>query len=186
MTPSESLQVSITGDIWWGGFTAELAITNTSDQTLESWTLSSTSPHQLDPNAWGVALESERLENGLTRYTLTGTDWGSRIAAGATIKVGFNGTQGIELGRDGDLTEGMLFSESGLAFSDNSTSDSGSTMSMDETSTAEASTSEASMGTADMNTAGHDHSTHQHTAAAGPYTDINSWGSFHGSNHNST
>ena len=107
MTPSESLQVSIGGDIWWGGFTADLAMTNSSDQALEDWTISFTSRHQLDPNAWGVALESESLDNGLTRYTLTGTDWGSRIPAGATINVGFNGTQGSELGRDGSLTEQM-------------------------------------------------------------------------------
>ena len=206
MTPSESLQVSIGGDIWWGGFTAELSLTNTSDQALEGWSLSFTSPHQLDPNAWGVALESEGLGNGLTLYTLTGTDWGSRIAAGATIKVGFNGTQGIELGRDGALTEEMLFSESGLAVGDTSKTDSGSTMSMDEASTGDVATSEPSMGigsmgetsmgetsmgetsmdAADMNGhAGHNHATHQHTTAAGPYTDINSWGSFHGSNHNS-
>ena len=97
MTPSESLQVSIGGDIWWGGFTADLAITNSSDQALKDWSISFTSRHQLDPNAWGVSLESESLENGLTRYTLTGADWGSGIAAGETINVGFNGTQGLSL-----------------------------------------------------------------------------------------
>ena len=216
MTPSESLQVSIGGDIWWGGFTAALAITNISDQALESWSISFTSPHQLDPNAWGVALESERLDNGLTRYTLTGSGWGSRIPAGETVNVGFNGTQGTDLGRDGDLTEGMLFSETSLVFSDNSNSDSGSNMSMDETSTGvtpsgemsngempnsetsmgETSMGETSMAASDMDAAGmdaagmdghagHDHAMHQHAAAEGPYTDINSWGSFHDSNHNS-
>ncbi|KZR86111.1 cellulose binding domain-containing protein [Synechococcus sp. MIT S9504] len=226
MTSSESLQVSIGGDIWWGGFTAALAVTNISDQALESWSISFTSPHQLDPNAWGVALESEQLDNGLTRYTLSGTGWGSRIPAGETINVGFNGAQGTDLGRDGNLTEGMLFSATGLAFSDSSNADSGSSMSMDEASTAETSTTETStaetsnggmangetsisetfigempMGEASMAAsssnaadmdaagmgghAGHDHAMHQHAAAEGAYTDINSWGSFHGSNHNS-
>jgi endoglucanase len=178
MTPSESLQVSIGGDIWWGGFTADLAITNTSDQALEGWTINFTSPHQLDPNAWGVAVESESLDNGLTRYTLQGADWGSRIPAGGTIKVGFNGTQGSDLGRNGNLTEGMLVSEAGM---DTSTS----------TSTSTDSTPASAMGDMAMEASemaghdNHDHSMHQHAAAEGPYTDINSWGSFHGSNHNS-
>ena len=180
MTPSESLQVSIGGDIWWGGFTADLAITNSSDQALEDWTISFTSRHQLDPNAWGVALESETLDNGLTRYTLKGADWGSRIPAGATINVGFNGTQGSDLGRDGSLTKQMLVSETGL---NTSTSTSTST---DSNPDAAMTTAEMSMNAAGMDDhAGHDHSMHQHAASAGAYTDINSWGNFHSSNHNS-
>ena len=108
MTPSESLQVSIGGDIWWGGFTADLAMTNSSDQALEDWTISFTSRHQLDPNAWGVALESESLDNGLTRYTLTGADWGPSISAGQSMTVGFNALAGTDLGRSGALSEAML------------------------------------------------------------------------------
>ena len=174
MTPSESLQVSIGGDIWWGGFTANLAMTNSSNQALEDWTISFVSRHQLDSNAWGVAIESESLDNGLIRYTLTGADWGSRIPAGATINVGFNGTQGSDLGRDGILTEQMLVSEAGLSTSADSNRD--SAMAMDV----------MSMNAAGMDDhAGHDHSMHQHAASSGAYTDINSWGSFHGSNHNS-
>ena len=176
MTPSESLQVSIGGDIWWGGFTADLAITNSSDQALEDWTISFTSRHQLDPNAWGVALESETLDNGLTRYTLKGADWGSRIPAGATINVGFNGTQGSDLGRDGSLTKQMLVSETGLNTSTSTDSNPDAAMT----------TAEMSMNAAGMDDhAGHDHSMHQHAASAGAYTDINSWGNFHSSNHNS-
>ena len=176
MTPSESLQVSIGGDIWWGGFTADLAITNSSDQALEDWTISFTSRHQLDRNAWGVALESESLENGLTRYTLTGADWGSRIPAGATINVGFNGTQGSELGRDGSLTEQMLVSEAG--WNTNTSTDTNPDYAM--------TMAEMSMNAAGMDDhAGHDHSMHQHAASAGAYRDINSWGNFHDSNHNS-
>ena len=193
MTPSESLQVSIGGDIWWGGFTADLAITNTSDQALEGWTINFTSPHQLDPNAWGVAVESESLDNGLMRYTLQGADWGSRIPAGGTIRVGFNGTQGSDLGRDGNLTEGMLVSEAGLDSSGSSSTDPNpdstltmAGMAMNETSMGGSSMGEMSMNAAEMDDhAGNNHSMHQHAASAGTYTDINSWGSFHGSKHNS-
>ena len=174
MTPSESLQVSIGGDIWWGGFTADLAITNTSDQTLEDWAINFTSQHQLDPQAWGVALESEPLKNGLTRYSLTGADWGRSIPAGGTINVGFNGKQGSDLGRNGNLTEAMLVSKADLDSSTSTESNPASAM------------GEMVNEAAEM--AGHDshnHSMHQHVAMEGPYTDINSWGSFHGSNHNS-
>ncbi len=187
MTPSESLQVSIGGDIWWGGFTANLAITNASNQALENWNISFTSEHQLDPNAWGVAFESEALGNGLTHYTLTGADWGSRIPAGGTINVGFNGTQGSDLGRDGSLNEQMLVSEAGLNTSTESNPDSAmagipiSATSMNQTSIGEKSMNVAGM----EGHVGNDHSMHQQTASAGGYTDINSWGHFHDSNHNS-
>jgi endoglucanase len=185
MTPSESLQTTVGGDIWWGGFTADLAITNTSDQDLDGWSISFISRHQLDSNAWGVVVDSELLENGLRRYTLTGTGWGSRIPAGETINVGFNGAQGSDLGRNGNLTEGMLISKAGDASSISVESDPATTKTSTET-MATPSMGEMSMDSAEMvNHAGHDHAMQHQAAAEGPYTDINSWGSFHGSNHNS-
>ena len=184
MTPSESLQTTIDGDLWWGGFTADLAITNTSNQDLDGWTISFVSPHQLDPNAWGVSLASESLGNGLTRYTLTGSDWGSRIPAGGTMRVGFNGTQGTDLGREGRLTEQMLIAEAGMTSGSSSTVDVNGSMAMDETSSG----SMGGMSMAATEMLGHDsdqHSMSHHAPLGGTYTDITSWGSFHGSNHNS-
>jgi len=184
MTPSESLQTTIDGDLWWGGFTADLAISNTSNQDLDGWTISFVSPHQLDPNAWGVSLTSESLGNGLTRYTLTGSDWGSRIPAGGTMRVGFNGTQGTDLGREGRLTEQMLIAEAGMTSGSSSTVDVNGSMAMDETSSG----SMGGMSMAATEMLGHDsdqHSMSHHAPLGGTYTDITSWGSFHGSNHNS-
>ena len=188
MAPSESLQTTIGGDLWWGGFTADLAITNTSDQDLDGWTISFISRHQLDPNAWGVALASESLGNGLTRYTLSGSGWGSRIPAGGTVNVGFNGTQGTELGREGSLTAQMLIAEAGLTSSSSTSSnDTASTQSAMRV----AQTSSDSVGGMSMAASGAvDHDSHQHSMSrrsplSGTYTDITSWGSFHGSNHNS-
>ena len=184
MTPSESLQTTIDGDLWWGGFTADLAISNTSNQDLDGWTISFVSPHQLDPNAWGVSLASESLGNGLTRYTLTGSDWGSRIPAGGTMRVGFNGTQGTDLGREGRLTEQMLIAEAGMTSGSSSTVDVNGSMAMDETSSG----SMGGMSMAATEMLGHDsdqHSMSHHAPLGGTYTDITSWGSFHGSNHNS-
>ena len=187
MAPSESLQTTIGGDLWWGGFTADLAITNTSDQDLDGWTISFISRHQLDPNAWGVALASESLGNGLTRYTLSGTGWGSRIPAGGTVNVGFNGTQGTELGREGSLTAQMLIAEGPTSSSSSSSNDTAGTQSAMSV----AQTSSESVGGMSMAARGTvDHDSHQHSMSrrsplSGTYTDITSWGSFHGSNHNS-
>ena len=184
MTPSESLQTTINGDLWWGGFTADLAITNTSTQDLDGWTISFVSPHQLDPSAWGVALAGESLGNGLTRYTLTGSGWGSRIPAGGTVRVGFNGSQGTDLGREGSLTEQMLIAETGVTSDSSSRADVHSSMAMEKTSNE--SIGEMPMATSDnLGDESDQHSISHSTPPRGTYTDITSWGSFHSSNHNS-
>ena len=66
------LSVAVAGDIWWGGFTAELTITNTTGSPLSGWSYSFDSPHQLNSAPWGATLLAEPLDNGLTRYTLSG------------------------------------------------------------------------------------------------------------------
>lgn len=167
MTPSNTLQVSVNGDLWWGGFTAEITVRNASDQPLESWSTSFISAHDLDPEAWGVEITREPIGEGLSRYTLTGTSWGQSIPAGGEIRVGFNGAQSLDLGRDGALTEAMLMAEAPMADS----------VLMDAEAHDEAlggahATEHASM-------------SHGHGHMNGPFTDITTWGSFHGSNHNS-
>ena len=116
MTSTNSLRASISGERWWGGFTAEITLTNTSTQDLSSWSYSFDSPHLLNTAPWGAEISAVLLDNGLTRYTLTGEDWGERIPAGESVTVGFNGTQGTELGNEGELSAAMLFaSDSGEA-----------------------------------------------------------------------
>ena len=167
MTPSNTLQISVNGELWWGGFTAEIAVRNASDQPLESWSTSFISAHDLDPEAWGVELTREPLGEGLSRYTLTGTSWGQSIPAGGEIRVGFNGRQGVDLGRDGALNEAMLIAETPL----------GESVMADADADAHAHAAEHP---AEQVSPSHGHST-----MTGPYTDITTWGSFHGSNHNS-
>ncbi|EAQ70514.1 carbohydrate-binding module family 2-containing protein [Synechococcus sp. RS9909] len=105
---SNLLNVSITGDIWWGGFTAALTITNTSGNQLERWSTSFESAHVIDGSPWGADLERESLADGRFRYTLTGADWGQSLAPGASVTVGFNGHQGVPLGDRGELTAALL------------------------------------------------------------------------------
>ena len=112
MTPSNTLQVTVNGEIWWGGFTAELSVHNPSDQALDNWSIQFISPHALESDGWGVVISTEPLGNGLSRYILTGSSWGQSIPAGGEVRIGFNARQGVDLGQEGTLTESMLMLES--------------------------------------------------------------------------
>jgi endoglucanase len=52
------------------------------------------------------------LGNGISRYTLSGAGWAAALKAGASVSVGFNGSQGSSIGNDGSLTSAQLFSSS--------------------------------------------------------------------------
>ena len=103
LSTSSGLSVAVAGEIWWGGFTAEITITNTTGSALSGWSYSFDSPHQLNSAPWGATLQAEPLDNGLIRYTLSGADWGAEIPAGGSVTVGFNGQQGVDLGVTGSL-----------------------------------------------------------------------------------
>ena len=193
MASTNSLQTSISGDRWWGGFTAEITLTNTSTQDLASWSFSFDSPHLIDAAPWGAEVSAVLLDNGLTRYTLTGKDWGQRIPAGGAVTIGFNGTQGTELGNEGELSAAMLFAsdttEAVMSQANEESADSSDTttnpafeplietppMTSPMESSMASPMSEHGMGNHGMN----------HDSSSGDYIDINIWGSFHGSNHNS-
>jgi Cellulose binding domain. len=102
------LTAAVSGDIWWGGFTAEITITNRSGADLSEWSYVFDSPHQLNSAPWGATLQAEPLDNGLTRYTLSGSSWGANIPAGGSMTVGFNGLQGVDLGVNGALSQDLL------------------------------------------------------------------------------
>ena len=191
-TPS-GLSVAVAGEIWWGGFTAEITITNTSGSALSGWSYSFDSPHQLNSAPWGATLQAEPLNNGLIRYTLSGADWGSEIPAGGSVTVGFNGRQGVDLGVTGSLNQELLMA------SDSASPEVAPQPELqpvvDEpvpAPIAEVSDpvmEEPVMDHGSMDHSGMDHSGHDHGMAAPPssgdYIDITSWGTFHGSNHNS-
>ena len=198
MESTNVLQTSITGDRWWRGFTAAITLTNTSTQDLESWSYSFDSPHLINTSPWGAEISAVRLDNGLTRYTLTGKDWGARIPAGESVSIGFNGTQGTEIGNEGELSAALLFgtdnaispispsNEESAGISDGpsepvlepiiETPPMTSPMEPAMTSAM----AEHGLGDHGMN---HDHSMQQSSESG--FTDINVWGSFHDSNHNS-
>ena len=194
MASTNTLQTSVTGDRWWGGFTADITLTNTSTQDLASWSYSFDSPHLIDTAPWGAEISAVLLDNGLSRYTLTGKDWGERIPAGGSVTIGFNGTQGADLGNEGELSAAMLFaSGSGEAVMSQPSEESAESSNTTTEPMVASAPMESAM-TSPMTQQGmgdlemHQGHTMQPTTVSGSgggFTDINSWGSFHSSNHNS-
>ena len=191
-TPS-GLSVAVAGEIWWGGFTAEITITNTTGSALSGWSYSFESPHQLNSAPWGATLQAEPLDNGLIRYTLSGADWGAAIPAGGSVTVGFNGQQGVDLGVTGSLNQELLMA--GDSTSPEAASQPELQPVVDEPEPAPIVEVDAPvmeepvMDHSPEDHSGMDHSGHDHSMVAPPssgdYIDITSWGTFHGSNHNS-
>ena len=102
------IEVEVQGQLWWGGLTASLAVTNTSDQALEKWGVEFLSDHRFNGEAWGVNVNSQVREGGSYRYEISGVDWGQSIAPGQTIDVGFNALTGITDNVNIPLTEQLL------------------------------------------------------------------------------
>jgi endoglucanase len=198
MPSSDSIQASISGNIWWGGFTAAVTLTNNSSKDLENWSYSFDSPHQINTAPWGAKITSVPLQEGFTRYTLTGENWGERIPSGQSITVGFNGTQGINLGIEGQLTTEDLMMPNASFTEQSDTDEQGPIeISSEEFNTAinNIENSSDSMLTNVMTSNGMEsdegmnHAMHQNGSAHheenSDYIDITSWGTFHSSNHNS-
>ena len=190
MASTNSLQTSITGDRWWGGFTAQITLTNTSTQDLESWSYSFVSPHLINTAPWGAEISAVLLDNGLTRYTLTGEDWGAKIPAGESVTIGFNGTQGTDLGNEGELSAAMLFASDSTDAVMSQPSAESNEESPERTDISTGPAVEmppmtSPMADHDMGANGMHHGHSMPSTSNGEFIDINTWGSFHGSNHNS-
>ena len=208
------LTTAVSGDIWWGGFTAEITITNSSGADLSEWSYVFDSPHQLNSAPWGATLHAEPLDNGLTRYTLSGSSWGANIPAGGSMTVGFNGLQGVDLGVNGALSQDLLMVDvtptSGVGPAPDlaptpapvvesepepvaaepepieviEAVDSAPVVDVLDPVIEEPVMDHGSMDHAEMDHSGMEHGM-AHDSSSGEYTDITSWGTFHGSNHNS-
>ena len=109
---SSDLKVGVSGSLWYRGLTAQITVTNTGASALNSWSLSFETTHVLSGSPWGCTATQTNLGGGVYRTTLTGYGWGAILAAGASVSVGFNATQGISLGENGSLTGPGLFSTS--------------------------------------------------------------------------
>jgi endoglucanase len=114
VSPSNPFTVNVGGNRWWNGFTAELTITNVSGSNLNNWSFSFDTVHKISGSPWGATVQSTDLGGGITRYTVTGSEWAATIAPVSSVKVGFNGSQGTAIGNDGSLNADLLFLGGGL------------------------------------------------------------------------
>ena len=184
------LSMSVGGDLWWEGLTAELTFTNNSNETLTNWTYSFTTDHKIEGIPWGLSISEVPQANGTTKYTLTGADWAQQIPPGGSVIVGFNAKQGKSIGNEGSLTANLLFNEAVNTSSNTTSSHSNHSSEKDtnqpsiESSTTQQPPENSAM--ADM----HDHHMHQgsmhdaHSAhASSNYTLITEWGASNGSQH---
>jgi hypothetical protein len=116
ITSSSDLKVGVSGSVWYEGLTAQINVTNTGASALSAWSLTFDTPHVVSGSPWGCTATQTNLGGGIYRTTLSGIGWGSSLAAGASVSVGFNATQGISLGETGSLTGPGLFSTSSTQF----------------------------------------------------------------------
>lgn len=107
---SPDLKVEVSGSLWYHGLTAQITLSNTGPSALNTWSLTFDTTHVLSGSPWGCTATQTNLGGGVYRTTLNGTGWGASLAAGASVNVGFNATQGISLGDNGNLTGPGLFS----------------------------------------------------------------------------
>ncbi|MDB4730186.1 cellulose binding domain-containing protein, partial [bacterium] len=106
---SDRVSVDVDGELWWGGFTAALAVNNETDAKLEDWNFRFLSTHTISGTPWGCRVETTDLGNGLYEHNVTGNGWAKCIPTGGTVYVGFNGNQGTALGNTGLLDADALF-----------------------------------------------------------------------------
>ena len=58
VSPSPEL-TSAEGQIWWGGLIANLTFTNQSDEVMDDWDFTFTTPHRIQSSQWGLELLEE-------------------------------------------------------------------------------------------------------------------------------
>ncbi len=92
-TGDPTLNLLLGGSTWDGGLTAQLTITNTGAVPLADWSLSFESDVLISGVPWGMTYTVTTLADGHYGYTLTGIDWGSALAAGGSVTVGFTATR---------------------------------------------------------------------------------------------
>ncbi|MDP0495180.1 MAG: glycosyl hydrolase family 18 protein [Verrucomicrobiota bacterium JB024] len=85
---SAALVVTVSSD-WGSGFTASAALTNTTGQALDNWTVSFDWPYTIS-SIWDAQIVSH---TGNT-YTVSSLSWNGALAAGASVSFGFNGSPG--------------------------------------------------------------------------------------------
>ena len=109
---SGPLSLSASGNLYWGGMSGQLTITNTGTTAVEDWQVSFETPHA-DFKSWAGDAQVEQLANGQYRVTLAPADWNGSIGAGSSITVDFNAVSN-GLANSGELTSALFFTDDSI------------------------------------------------------------------------
>ena len=102
-----ALQTSISGNLYWGGMSGILTLSNTSEDALKNWSISFLT-NQPDFQSWSAESSVNDLGGGSYQVTLTPPAWGLDIPAGESVGLAFNaGSSGLP--DSGELTNEMFF-----------------------------------------------------------------------------
>ena len=79
-----ALTTSVSGNLYWGGMSGTLSITNTSNSDLTDWQLSFITS-QADVQVWSSTSSVTDLGDGTYRVTAAPPAWGLSIPAGGSV-----------------------------------------------------------------------------------------------------
>ncbi|MDJ0717271.1 MAG: glycosyl hydrolase family 18 protein [Prochloraceae cyanobacterium] len=82
--------ISISGKGWGSGFGADVILTNTSQETIDRWTVEFDSFHNIS-SLWNAEYTKRQNADGSYHYTVTNPSWTqSPLAPGESLSFGFN------------------------------------------------------------------------------------------------
>ena len=105
-----ALQGSVSGDLYWGGMSGQLTLTNSGDTSLSDWSYTFRTT-QKDVQVWSSSYDVVDLGDGTYEVTIRPPSWGASIPAGGSLSLSFNAVS-VDLPTSGTLTDEMFFIDS--------------------------------------------------------------------------
>ena len=105
-----TLQASIGGNLYWGGMSGQLTLTNTGDFPLSDWSYTFVT-RQKDVQVWSSTYDVVDLGDGTYEVTVAPPSWGATIPAGGSLNLSFN-AKSVGIPNSGTLTDDMFFVDS--------------------------------------------------------------------------
>lgn len=104
-----ALQASVSGNLYWGGLSGQLILTNAGDTSLTDWSYTFRT-NQKDVQVWSSTYDVVDLGDGSYEITVRPPNWGASIPAGGSLSLSFNAIS-TDLPSSGTLTDGMFFAD---------------------------------------------------------------------------
>jgi chitinase len=107
-----SIQLSVSGSLYWGGMSGVLSLKNTSAEALDGWQVSFLT-RQSNVRFWSANATAVEQGDGTVLVTLQPVAWNASIAAGGSISLDFN-ADSVGLPNSGILTDVLFFAASSV------------------------------------------------------------------------